>query len=297
MNVPAPAIHSDAIGAELGCVARVVSKRNLLGYAAALDATEDVYLDDLRPGGIIGLPPFIVVPEWDIMNGQAYRQVLGLDDAGMWSCIHVQQDTNFSVPVVPGMTLTTRGQICEIRNTRIGCYVAVRLTSTIGEHGPLVAESWFGGIFLRRFAGGGNRRLAEAPVLPKYETPCGVQAQPLVTVTRGLAHLYTDAASIWNPIHTERSEARAAGLNDTLLHGTYTWARAGLYLIRLVANGDPLRLRRLGARMAGKALVGNELAIRCGTVSMSQEGVVVGFQVIDENNTEILAGGVAEFGP
>lgn len=296
MNDSPRCIDAAALGVALGPVSRTLSKRSLMSYAAALGATEDVYLDDLRAGGIVGCPPFMVVPEWEIMNGPAYRQALGMDDAGMWSCIHVQQDSRFFAPLTPGMTLRTRGDICEIRNTRIGCYVSVRLTSSVGEQDTPVAESWFCGIFLRHFSNGENACIASAPALPRRErTGPAAPALPLMTVERGLAHLYTEAASIWNPIHTERSEAKAVGLDDTLLHGTYTWARAGLFLIRRFAAGEPTRLRRLGGRMAGKALTGSRLAIRCEASAEPEHAGTVYFEVVDADGTVILADGIAEF--
>ena len=62
-----------------------------------------------------------------------------------------------------------------------------------------------------------------------------------------LAHVYTECARIWNPIHTDRAVARAAGLPDIILHGTATLALA---VSRSLAR-EPAA-RRAGAR-AGSA--------------------------------------------
>ena len=40
------------------------------------------------------------------------------------------------------------------------------------------------------------------------------------------AHVYTEYARIWNPIHTDLAVARAAGLPAPIFHGTATLARA-----------------------------------------------------------------------
>src|SRR4029077_6419959 len=47
-----------------------------------------------------------------------------------------------------------------------------------------------------------------------------------VAISPTLAHVYTECARIWNPIHTDRAVARAAGLPDIILHGTATLALA-----------------------------------------------------------------------
>jgi acyl dehydratase len=296
MSAAKRVIHSTCVGTRLGPVFRTLNKRSLMSYAAAINATDDVYLDDQQAHGIIGFPPFIVSPEWEIMNGTSYREALGLGDAGMWSCIHVQQDSRFFMPLVPSMRIVTEGVVSELRATRIGTFVATHLTTTEAVRGALVAESWFCGIFLNHSPDGENRCIASAPALQKldadqFKSP----PESLLTVTKALPHLYTEASSIWNPIHTELSEAVAVGLDSTLLHGTCTWAAAGLFLIRRVGSGDPQRLRHLAGRMAGKALVGSELAIQWDLSAMDGGRLVVKFQVVDSNGVLMIADGHAEF--
>lgn len=293
VNLP-DTLDSGAVGRPLGPVFRTVTPRMLMAYSAALGADEDTYLNDLT--GIQAFPGFIVAPEWDIMNGGPYREALGADEATMWACIHVQQDSRFFRPVVPGMKLATEGQICDMRSTRIGPLVATRLTTTDVATGELVAQSWFSGIFLGRKSGGEDRMTEAVPLLEKHRAEDFVEpAQFLLDVTRILPHLYTEAASIWNPIHTERRAARDSGLNDILLHGTCTWASAGLFLVRRYAGGNPARLKRLAGRMAGKALVEHRLDIQSRIVSESEGGLRVAYQVLD-GSAVVIADGIAEFG-
>ncbi len=268
-----------------------------MSYASALGATEDVYLNDLRPDGIVGPASFIVVPEWQIMNGRPYRELLGADDSRMWRCIHVQQDTRVLSPLRPGQMVQTQGTVCAMRQTRIGVYIAVRLDTTCQDTGVLVAQSWFCGIFLDDQIDGPDKSIAEPPALPSDKNLDGWTSvdEPIMTVTRALPHLYTEAADIWNPIHTERSAARDAGLADTLLHGTCTWGAAGLAITRLCGEGDPARLRRLGARMTGKALVGARLYLRYKAMPGNESGVDgICFSVVDGGGAVILSNGIAE---
>jgi acyl dehydratase len=286
-------LNADALGQSVGQVVRCLTPRMLMSYSAVLGATEDVYLDDLK--GIQAFPAFAVVPEWDIMNGQAYRDALGADEAAMWACIHVQQDSRFFKPMVAGMQLTTGGQVCNLRSTSAGLLVTTRLTTTDVIACEPVVESWFSGIFLGRSVNGEIRAGEGSPILEKFEAVDNEPtAQLLLQVDRALPHLYTEAASIWNPIHTQRRAARDSGLDDILLHGTCTWASAGLFLLRQYAQGDPARMKRLAGKMVGKALVGRRLDIQLRRLPTQQGLSRLAFQVLD-GNTVVIADGVAEF--
>lgn len=285
-----------AVGTYLPPVRSILSQRRLMSYAAALGATEDVYMNDLRPEGIVALPSFVVSPEWEIMNGSAYRAILNQDDAGMWRCIHVQQDTRFISPITPGLCLVTQGFIGELRSTKIGTYVAVRLRMSREDNGALLAESWFCGIFLDAQLDGVNSAVATAPTLDKLKAEdFSLPSVPMFTISRALPHLYTEAAEIWNPIHTERRAAKDAGLKDTLLHGTYSWGAAGLQLIRIIDRNNPTRLRRLAGRMTGKALIGNELRLQYHQSQIVKNSVKIIFRVLDQTDAVIIDGGIAEF--
>lgn len=52
-----------------------------------------------------------------------------------------------------------------------------------------------------------------------------------IAVSATLAHVYTECARMWNPIHTDLAYARAAGLPGTILHGTATLARGTIDLV------------------------------------------------------------------
>lgn len=64
------------------------------------------------------------------------------------------------------------------------------------------------------------------------------------------AHVYTECARIFNPIHTDRAVALAAGLPDIILHGTATLAFAVSKLVQAELAGDYRRARRIGGRFS-----------------------------------------------
>ncbi len=290
-------LSSGIVGTDITPARTHMTARRLMSYAASLGATEDVYLNDLRDGGIIGLPTYVISPEWQVMNGAPYREVLGADNAQMWRCIHVQQDSTIFKPLRPGAHVITRGKICALRQTRIGAYIAVRLTTSLTDTDEVLAESWFCGIFLGDKVEGPDRSIAEPPAPGDLGGNFTADSDPMLVVTRALPHLYTEAADIWNPIHTERTAARDAGLDDTILHGSCSWGAAGLQIVRRFAQGDPARLSRLGARMTGKALVGTSLLMRHRTTETEDGSQQISFDVVDTQGQTILASGYAEIRP
>lgn len=81
-----------------------------------------------------------------------------------------------------------------------------------------------------------------------------------VRVAANAAHVYTECARIYNPIHTDIAHARAAGLPGIILHGTATLA---LSVSRaLAASGaDPAHVRRVQCRFTGMVLMPATLAV------------------------------------
>ncbi len=61
---------------------------------------------------------------------------------------------------------------------------------------------------------------APAPDVP--DRPIATQSSHVRSID---AHVYSECARIWNPIHTDVHIARRAGLADPILHGTATLAR------------------------------------------------------------------------
>ena len=62
-----------------------------------------------------------------------------------------------------------------------------------------------------------------------------------IPVPAGAAHTYTECARIWNPIHTDKAVALAAGLPDIILHGTANLALGVSAVIGLRADDRPER--------------------------------------------------------
>jgi acyl dehydratase len=111
---------------------------------------------------------------------------------------------------------------------------------------------------------------AQCEAIPAWPAPSPASAFPhqvAIPIAREAPYVYTECAQIWNPIHTERAVALAAGLPDIILHGTATWALAASQLIQHCAGGEPTRLRRLAGRFAAMVMPGTTLTMQYGALA------------------------------
>ncbi len=257
-------LHAEAIGTKYGPHEATVDARGLLAYAAGIAETGDVFFDDARVGGIVAFPAYCVVLEWPVARvGGATLQALGLTRDETLRGVHAIQDSSFHRPIRPGDRLITEGTVVEIRPTRAGALLRTRL-ATRDAHGAAVVTSFSASLF-RGVGVAGEPAAIELP--PPLPSP-GPGQDPLdaieIAVAREAPHVYTECARIWNPIHTERTVAHAAGLPDIILHGTATWALAARELLRHRAGGDPFRLRRLHGRFGAMVIPGETIRVELG---------------------------------
>lgn len=281
-------VRSSALGSLLPPRTIEVTTRMTLAYAAGVGEVGDRTFDDAREG-LLAPPAFCVVLEWPVVSTHR-APLLGLTDDERRRLVHVEQDSRFHRPIRPGDLLRTGGRIVEIRATSAGTLVRfVLATVEMTDHVPVVTTSY--ALMCRDVSIDGDGGTSEdAPRWP--EPTAGVEERVHIPIPRQAAHVYTECSGIWNPIHSERRAALAAGLPDVILHGTATWALAGRELLRLYGEGDPLTLRRLRARFTRPVIPGRAVAlVHCG----SSSGRHVHFTVRDADDQVVVDGGFAAF--
>jgi acyl dehydratase len=109
----------------------------------------------------------------------------------------------------------------------------------------------------------------------------------VVRVPETLAHVYTECARIWNPIHTDLAVARAAGLASPILHGTATLALAISRVVARDAGGDAASVREVSARFTGMVAMPSRLTVR----GRGHGGDVLAFDVVNEDGAPVLTAG------
>jgi acyl dehydratase len=165
----------------------------------------------------------------------------------------------------PGDRLITEGSIVEIRPTRAGALLRTKLETRDPQGAPVVT-SFSASLFRGVGVSGEGASLETPPPLPPADLDALAWESIEIPIAREAPHVYTECADIWNPIHTERTVALAAGLPDIILHGTATWALAAREILERRAGGEPARLRRLHGRFGAMVIPGESIRVELAPV-------------------------------
>ncbi len=101
-----------------------------------------------------------------------------------------------------------------------------------------------------------------------------------VPIPANLAHVYTECARIWNPIHTDLAVALGAGLPDIILHGTATLALAVSEALRRQPEGAAAAVARIRCRFGGMVRLPSTLRVEGWKAADASSGRAVAFRAI-----------------
>jgi acyl dehydratase len=288
------------VGATAGPFVQDIDARRLMAYAAGLGETAPEYLDTLRPDGIVPHPLFSVCYEWPLMLELRARAFA--DDVALRS-VHATHDLLIHRRVRPGDRLRTTARVMAVESRAPGAYVRVRL-DTVDAAGEPVTATEYGSLYLGVGCEDGP---ASASAIPAPPAPAGEVAPPGSAGRAGrgalagdlagpgspgpwwaverpvgptLAHVYSECARIWNPIHTDRAVARQAGLPDIILHGTATLALAVSAVLEREGPGAAERVRRVACRFGGMVRMPSALSVRGRTAPGAVNGRWVEFEAL-----------------
>src|SRR5690606_32006993 len=227
--------------------------RWLMAYSAGLGETDPRYFDTAAPGGVMAHPLFPVCYEWPV--SRPIRQIPPLAPV-FPRLVHAEHDLVLHRPVRQGDRLTTTAHIASVESRKPGAFVVFRFATTDAQGEPVSTTDF--GVLYRGVAVEGPDR-GEPMKIPASDQP--LRPAGSIEVAANAAHVYTECARIWNPIHTDIAHARAAGLPGIILHGTATLA---LSVSRLLEGIDPRRVRRVRCRFSGMVLMPSRLEVFAG---------------------------------
>ncbi len=286
-------LGSSIVGAAGEALASEVDARWTMAYAAALGDTVPCYFNTLDRAGVIAHPLFPVCFEWPVIV--AMREMFersGLTPNEARRGVHASHDLIIHRAIRPPARLRTRATVAGIEQRKPGAYQLTKLDTT-DESGTPICTSWYGSIYRDVAVDGPGRAAENAPVPP---VPRGTGAQPIseliIPVAAGLAHIYTECARIFNPIHTDAAVAHGAGLPAIILHGTATLALAVSKIVTAEANGDPRRVRRIAGRFAAMVLMPSEIKLRIYARERGEDGYRIFFEVFNDQNGAVIRNGV-----
>jgi acyl dehydratase len=171
--------------------------------------------------------------------------------------VHATHALTIHRPPRAGDTLHTTARVIAVEPRRAGTLVTVRFTTRDAE-GAAVTTTDYGSVY----RGVTLAEPASPTARPEPAAATDVAWQEDVEIGAGAAHVYTECARIWNPIHTDIAVARAAGLPDIILHGTATLALAVSRVVVRAAAGDGRRVRTVQARFTSMVRLPSTLTVR-----------------------------------
>ncbi len=290
MNTNTATISTALCGLALSQSETTLSTRRMLAYAAGIGDLSPRVFDDSH-SDFMASPTLCVALEWPVISDPANVGQIVSDPREAARAVHLSQDSHFHRPMRVGDRLTTGGNVVGIWRGAAGVRVASTLR-TVDTSGAAVVTSHTVAVYRDVDAVGSDRPALDLPALPK---PDGTESDMLsadFVIDTALPHRYTECSAIWNPIHTERCVAKAAGLPDVILHGTATWALAGAEIVRQLAGGDPARLKRLHGRFGALVFPGTTLQLQF-QFRRSAADTLVFFSVLTPQGQKAIANGFA----
>jgi acyl dehydratase len=249
------AISSDVVGLEVGPISRAIDARWLMAYAAALGETDPRYFDTRPAEGPVAHPVFPVCYEWPLAL-RIHERIAS--DRLQERSVHAAHDLTLHRPPRAGETLATTARVVAVVRRTPGAFVVVRYETVDGGGAP-VTTTHYGSLYRGVPVTGPDRE--DLPWTADGRPPAEPPPLATVSIGAGLAHVYSECARIWNPIHTDVAVAERAGLPGIILHGTATLA---LSVSRVLGarGADPARVRRVTCRFTGMVRMPSAVTVR-----------------------------------
>jgi acyl dehydratase len=287
-------IPATVVGTRVGPREHDIDARWLMAYAAALGETAPEYLDTTRPGGVLAHPLFPVCYEWPLALD---ARVAALPEEIAVLSVHATHRLVLHRPPRAGDRLATTATFTTMEPRRPGAYLVLRMETRDADGRPVSTTEYgslYRGVDCEAPSPGTPSEPASAGG-PEAGAPWSWSAE--VAVPAALAHVYTECARIWNPIHTDRAVARAAGLPDIILHGTATLALAVSQVLGRRPEGPATRVAAVECRFGAMVRLPSRLLVRGREAEPSPAGAAIAFEALAEDGRAALRDGRLELAP
>jgi acyl dehydratase len=290
-------LESSLVGTRVGPATTEVDARWTMAYAVALEDYLPCYFDTRRSDGIIAHPVFPVCIEWPAaiaLHDRMRESKLTRDEAARG--VHATYDVTLHRAIRPPEQLTTTLTLAAVQRLKPGAFELMRFDTVDARQRP-VCTTWYGTIYRGVEVAGTERPATDAPA-PLTAPKAGdtARAEIPLSIASGAAHVYTECARIWNPVHTDSAVAAAAGLPAIILHGTATIAMAVSKIVAAEAGYNPERVRRVHGRFAAMVLMPSMVTVRINSRTPSTGGEAVSFDVLNADSGRAIRDGMVLLG-
>ncbi len=286
-------ISAGILGTTVGPRVHDIDARWLMAYAGALGETAPEYLDTTRAGGLLAHPLFPVCYEWPLAVDLRAKT---LTDEIALRGVHATHDLTLHRRPRSDDRLSTTATITGVEPRPPGAYVVTRF-ETLDADGRPVTTTDYGSLYLgvecesHPHPGPLPERERESNPLFPVDDRRGPDWAADVPIPANLAHVYTECARIWNPIHTDRAVALGAGLPDIILHGTATLALAVSEALRRQPEGAAAAVARIRCRFGGMVRLPSTLRVEGWKPTDAGSGRAVAFRAIGANGRPAVRDG------
>ncbi len=256
-------LSSETVGVSGEPLASSVDARWTMAYAAGLGDARAAYTDTRARPDVLAHPLFPVCFEWPAFLSTRHLPVgENLTSDERVRGVHASHDLWLHRPLRAGIERETRATIGRVERRPAGAFQIVRL-DTRERGGAPVCTTWYGSLFRGVEVTGADRSLGDEPPAPAR---LAADAKPVDEVETPIAataaHVYTECARIWNPIHSDAALAARAGLPGINLNRTATLAFAVSAVVDRALGGDPERVARIACRFTGMVPLPSTLRVR-----------------------------------
>ncbi|MBK1874994.1 MaoC family dehydratase N-terminal domain-containing protein [Marinobacter sp. 1-3A] len=240
-------------------VSETLEDRWLMNYAASVGDENPVYLDN-RGGKLLPAhPAYLSHLEWEAIVGlhECLEMLLPEErDRG----VHSYNDTEIIRPLRSGDKISCVASVESVFEHPAGACLGIRVNTRDGNQ-ELVASSLTQIIY----RGVPLASKAEGPAPVEYLEKHTFSEQPdrseKIVLSPIAAHVFSECARDYNPIHTDIAVAESIDLPGLILHGTGTFALVVSSLVNHEAKGHPQQVQRFVGRLAAMVLCPSEVTL------------------------------------
>jgi acyl dehydratase len=205
--------------------------------------------------------------------------------------VHATTDLRIAQPFREGDLISCQGRLISMQQIKPGVLTTSRY-SLINGRAEKIAELDMGGITRGASLQGPDIAIEPAADIPAFSGKRKLLWEASVYIAPQAAQIYTECAQIYNPIHTERKVATAAGLPDIILHGSATQAISMSQIINRCLDGNPARVLRYVGQLRALVLMDSNIRIRCLGIEHRQTDQLILFEVLNAEGEKAVANGL-----
>ncbi|MDT8271896.1 MAG: MaoC/PaaZ C-terminal domain-containing protein [Desulfomonilia bacterium] len=255
-------LSSRFVGIPLKEYATTVTWRDTMNYAAATGDSNQCYLNDERPGGVIAPPMFAVALTWPISERiWDYFEVEDFPREILLTQVHYTEHLRFYRMIRPGDSLKIQGRIAAIVPHKAGTHIVIRFDAR-DSTSELVFTEHIGGMMRGVECSDSGRGEEDLPAVPAHSgTDTPLWSVP-IPVDELASFVYDGCTRIVFPIHTSVHFAHQVGLPGIIFQGTATLAYAVRELVNRESDADPRNVAAISCRFTGMVRPGEEIVVR-----------------------------------